>query len=48
MKIQKFKTIRILITALMFLTGTLVITSGAAIMFLWRLLLRHSMEQTMP
>ena len=29
MKIQKFKTIRILITALMFLTGTLVITSGA-------------------
>lgn len=29
MKIQKFKMIRILITALMFLTGTLVITSGA-------------------
>lgn len=29
MKIQKFKTIRILITALMFLTGTLVIASGA-------------------
>ena len=29
MKIQKFKTIRVLITALMFLTGTLVITSGA-------------------
>ena len=29
MKIQKFKTIRILITALMFLTGSLVITSGA-------------------
>ena len=29
MKIQKFKKIRILITALMFLTGTLVITSGA-------------------